>query len=219
MGYCSVADVEAQTGYSASDFLQGGTRMDAAQWSTYVQLLISSASAYIDKFCRRSFAVTDYVEYRDGQGAGKTTYRLNEQPLVELDSVEEDISPLSVATWTTRTARTSSVAGDYRVITQNGISSILFTNNAPSEGAGNLRITYSAGYAEESLVYQDVRAICIQIVENALMRKSKLQESHAARRGSTKDSAEMIPASDPKVVTDYIREQLAPYVRNSLRRA
>jgi len=218
MAYCSVADVEAQTGWSEADFLSGGARMTEAQWTDYVGILIAAASGWIDQTCRRTFALTAYTEYRDGQGADRLSYRLHEQPVAGISAVAEDTTTTAAPTWTARTARTSTVAGDYRVLEQNGITSIVFTNNAPRHGTGNLRVTYTAGFSETSATYQHVRAICLQIVENALKAKKKLQESTAARQGPTKDSAEMVPIGDPAVVTDWIREQIAPYVRHTVRR-
>jgi hypothetical protein len=219
VAYCTVVDIEAQTGYSNADFISGGTRMTAEQWTDYVTLLIASASAWIDTFCRRSFILKDYVELRDGQGVLGPIYRPHQQPVVTITEVAEDVTLTGAPTWTVRTARSALVAGDYRVLEQNGITSVVFTNNLPRCGTGNVRITYSAGFAETSGIYLHVRDICKQIVENALMRKKKLQESTAARNGPTKDAAEMIPVGDPKVVTDWIKDQLKPYVRNTVRRS
>lgn len=218
MAYCSVADIESRTGYSEADFLAGGARMTEVQWTAFVGQLAAEASAWIDQTCRRSFASASYIEYRDGQGAARLSYRLHEQPVSAVTTVEEDTNTTGVPTWVTRTARSALVAGDYQVLVQNGLTAIVFHTNAPRAGTGNLRITYTAGYAVSDPVYLHIKGIAEQIVENALLRKKKIQESTAARTGAAKDAADMVPWSDPTVITAWIKKQLAPYVRNTVRR-
>jgi hypothetical protein len=218
MVYCSVADIESRTGYSEADFITGGVRMTESQWTAYVDQLIAEASGWIDRTCRRTFASAAYVEYRDGKGADHLTYRLHEQPVTAVTTVEEDTNTTGIPAWTARTARTALVAGDYKVLVQSGLTSIVFHNNSPAAGTGNVRITYTAGYLTTDPVYLHIKGICEQIVENALLRKKKIQESTAARTGSAKDAADMIPFTDHTVITAWIREQLAPYTRNTVRR-
>jgi hypothetical protein len=218
MVYCSVADIESRTGYSEADFLAGGARMSENQWTAYVTQLIAEASAWIDQTCRRSFASASYVEYRDGQGTVRLSYRLHEQPVTAVTKVEEDTNTTGIPNWVTRTARSALVAGDYQVLVQGGLTSILFHTNSPAAGTGNLRFTYTAGYAITDPVYLHIKGICEQIVENALLRKKKIQESTAARTGAAKDAADMVPFTDPAVITAWIKKQLAPYARNTVRR-
>lgn len=216
--YCTVEQVEAATAHCASDFKQAGRVMTAEQWTAYITDQIAAASKQIDNVCRRSFAVTEYVDIRDGRWENEgREYALLEQPVVSVTQVEEDITPHLCANWVTRVPRSALVVGDYSVRTQNWITSIAFTRT-PLPGRGNLRFTYTAGYAADSPTMAEISAICQHIVENTLTRKSRLQESRAARTQASQDVAGQVPVQDPQVFTKQIRDQLKPYIRHSMRR-
>jgi hypothetical protein len=216
--YCTVEQIEAATSLRASDFKQAGVVMTPEQWTAYLTDQIQAASKQINNVCRRSFEVTEYVDIRDGKWQNEgNEYALLEQPVVSVTKVEEDITPHLMASWTVRTPRSDLVAGDYSVQTRNWITSIVFSRT-PLPGRGNIRITYTAGYTADSDAMAEISTICQHIVENVLTRKSRLQESRAARTQSSQDVSATVPVQDPTVFTSQIRTQLKPYIRYSMRR-
>lgn len=230
MVYLTQADIESSGGgYGYSDFKQAGVTMTAKQWELYCERLIDSITSAINRYCRlTTFEQNSYTEYHDGRGAtgdlGEYVERdrivmIREQPVMSITSVSEDIATANCApSWTARSQRTStSVSGtaDYQLLTRGSFLSYLYFNqNVPAKGKGNVRIMYLAGYEPSSEIMDDIRIISLQIADNILSRRKRLQEANAARTNGTKDSADMFKLdADGKIFTEDIRLQLDKYRR------
>lgn len=209
MAYTTLEEIEARTGYAASDFKQAGVAMTAEQWADETARLIAEVSNLIDRHCRRgSFEETEYTEYHDGDGqTGRETDRIyypREQPVLAVTSVAESLGDA----WADR-------AGTYDVITKGSLTQIRFRATTPRKGAGNVRIVYTAGYAAGSPTLDAIRGVALHMIATLLEIKKKRQEAIAARTMGTRDAADMVPVTDPRVFSRDILERLAPYRRNA----
>ena len=226
MAYTTQTEIEARTGYSNADFKQAGVAMTAEQWTAECTRLIAEVTNLIDRYCRRgSFESTAYTEYHDGDGAtgddgalreGDRIFYPREQPVIAVTSVSEDVGgKTAVPAWTVRTARSSEAAGDYDVIVKGPLTRVRFHANVPRQGIGTVKIVYTAGYAAGSPALDAVRGIALHMIATLLEIKKKRQEAIAARTVATRDAADMVPVTDPRVFSRDVQERLAPYRRNA----
>jgi len=224
MAYCTLADIEARTGYGSTDFKQAGVTMTAEQWGSFCEGLIAEASTAIERFCRRSsFEVREYTEFHDGRGCtgdlkefreADRIFLLREQPVVQVLSVREDqADPGRPPSWVDREARADGVAGDYSLLSRGPVSYVRFTT-VPRRGYNNVEVVYEAGYPAGSGVLEDVRGICLDVIAQHLGKKKKTQEAIAARTTGTTDAAEMTPPAEPHLtLTTDVKRRLAAYRR------
>lgn len=226
MAYLTQSEIEAHTGYTYTDFKQAGSAMSSAQWTSYLTgILIPAVQAEINHFCSRgSFEVTSYTDYFNGKGMSGLRGRMyreqdrvfipKEQPVVSVTSVSENTGyPSDAITWTARTVQSTSVGGDFALIVRNNLTRIRFHSEIPKLGIGNVKIVYTAGYTTDSATFLGIKAIALEMVANYLARKKRDQETIAARRVSTQDSANMFQEKRPELMTEEIQLMLQPYRR------
>lgn len=224
MAYVTQEEVEARTSYNYEDFKQAGAVMTSVQWAAYITDLIAAATALINKFCRvTSLEETTYTEYYDGKGpTGEfnayterdRVFHLRNRPVQSVTSVSEDVNAkTSVPSWTARTVRSVSAAGDYELLTRYGLSHIRFHNNVPAEGVSNVKVIYAAGYATGSQELDEISMIAAELVANWLTQEKQRQEAIATRNYGVRDAAEMFVPPDQRVFPKDLQERLRKYRR------
>ena len=225
--YLTQEEIEAWIGWTNASLLDLGESMTRDQWSAYLNSLSTSVSYWINRFTRRgSFMATSYIEYHDGQGntgelggysESDRIFFFLEQPVLSITRIDEEIgSEMGVQSWTLRTPRTTTSAGDYQVLTVGGaFTKVRFITNVPRRGNGNVRFTYSAGYPAGSPVLEEIKLIAMELVMNFLELKKKGQEADAARWNSTQDASNMFQLGDKRILTDDLKARLTPYQRRA----
>jgi hypothetical protein len=229
MVYLTQTDVESSGGgYGYADFKQAGATMTAKQWELYCERLIDAITSAINRYCRlTTFEQGTYYELHDGRGATgdlgeyrehDRIFLFREQPVVSVTSVSEDLaSAIDAPRWTARVQRMAGIAAgtaDYRVVSRGTLTYIYFDQTVPNQGKNNVRIVYLAGYEPSSETMDDIRIIALQLADNILSRRKRLQEANAARTNGTKDSADMFKLdADGAIFTPDIRMQLDKYRR------
>jgi len=238
MTYISQSDIEQWTGFSNADFKYGGTTMTSTQWTAFCTQIVKKVTQAIDRFCNvptlETHTATEYhsgrndaaQDFRNYFYAGYTIYN---SAYTELDrtfflrevvqtattvKVEEDTTVTATPTWTERTQRTSTATGDFNVLQHNDLTSISFINNIPCSGRDNVRITYTAGYASGSAELDAINQAAIEIAQNLLLRKKKIQEASTIRGTGVRDYSPMFELLDEKVaLSENIKQTLIPYRR------
>jgi len=226
MAYCTQAEIEAHTGYSYNDFRQADAFMSSAQWIAYTTLIISGATQTINKYCQRgSFESAEYTEYHNGRGPtgdrGRyyrdidKTFLPREQPVISVTSVHVDTSASEVPAWTAMTVRGTGEIGNFAVVSDGYVTRIVFHNNTPDAGNGNVKLVYQAGYASGSPVLADIKFITLDLISNFLAKKKREQEGVVASFDSgTQTIAQMISMLHPEIFTEDLKLRLAPYKRS-----
>jgi hypothetical protein len=136
-----------------------------------------------------------------------TTYA----PLV----IEENVSSENaIPSWSTRTAQTGVVAGDYRVITEDELTLIRFHTNVPKKGYWNLKFTYYTGYDHASDQFKTIKLQILRCFKNFVMLKKKTQEPFTIRAHGVRDFATMFePFDESHILGDMEKMALEPYRR------
>ena len=111
--------------------------------------LINNGSEFIENYTNRKFAITDYLEIRDGTGNAKMP--IYYAPITEITSVK---------IW------------DAEVTAKNTSNLIYFTDgNVFPIGIMNIQISYKAGFASTPL---DVKQACIELVSYKYKQKDRI---------------------------------------------
>jgi hypothetical protein len=240
MTYITRSDVEAFTGFSYTDFKVGGQVMTEGQWVEHLNFVLPLIDQMLNRYCNvTSFdPTTSIVELHDGRGANNdefgtssvglvyygingTTYNVSDytfylrEPFYSMTSVEEDTgSKTALQSWQTRTQRTSTVIGDYEVVTKNEVTWIEFNQNIPSAGRNNVRITYMAGYGKTTAQYKEIQLQALRMASNYLLLKKKVQEVTTIRASGIRDFAQMFDIMNESVIlTEAIKMVLDKYKR------
>lgn len=178
---CQLADVQTYLGDSA------------AASSPVLALLITNASAFIEQYCNRTFALTSYTETRNGNGGNKL-FLLN-GPVVSVSSVTVDgnvvpPSPNPLASgW---------VNDDSMVYIRGGWFAC---------GIQNVTVQYSAGFATTPA---DVAQACIELVAEKFAKRNRIDK--ASETLGTQQTQAYIQADMPA----RVKTALQPYVRWNL---
>ncbi|MGH8321611.1 MAG: phage head-tail connector protein [Gammaproteobacteria bacterium] len=154
---CQLQDVKSYIG-------QNNTRSD-----TVLQSLISNASAFIERYCSRTFAQADYSETRNGTGG----YRMpmKQAPITAVSSVS--VNDLAVPAAVNGTS--------YGYVWDSEI--IYIRPGAPpsqlpwafSLGIQNVVIDYTAGY---SMIPLDVAQACIELVASKFAKRDRIDKKN-----------------------------------------
>lgn len=240
--YITQGDIEQFTGFSNADFKYGGTTMTATQWATFATNVCAKVTQMINRFCCVTTLETHTAtEYHSGRNDGAQDFRnyftyvsdnANTQYYTDLDKsfylfevcqiattvkVEEDTTTTSTPNWTTRDIRTATATGDYDVFQHNDLTAVRFINNVPCRGRDNVRITYTAGYASGSVELDAINLIAIEIAQNLLLRKKKVQEATTIRGTGVRDYSPMFELQNERdLLSQNVREQLMPYRRHMM---
>lgn len=245
MAYVTRNDLEAFSGMSYTDFKIGGATMTESQWITFLGLTLPNIDQALNRYCNvTSFdPTTTIVEYHSGRGANDdemggfspryftygldtqgTTYLMSDKTFYlkevfySLTSVEEDVSPKTTApSWVTRTQRTTGVAGDFEVRTEDEVTTIVFHNNIPMYGEKNVKITYKCGYGTSTSQYSEIKLQALRMATNFLLLKKKVQEAVNIRAQGIRDYSQMFDImNESSILTPNIKEVLDKYRRHPI---
>lgn len=151
--------------------------------------LIVRVTELFEKYCGLSqFKSQSYTDYLDGSGSQRLF--LDQRPIISIELLAADYD------WTWGTDSTYA-ATDFRVIDDH----IVLKDETFPEGIGNIKVTFTAGYAE---IPNDLKQACIMEV---------------ARLYKRKDTIDVISKSYDAggSVTKYI-DGILPEVKNTLKR-
>ena len=185
----TLADVKTYTG--ATD-----TSGDPA-----ITALISNASAFIERFCNRTFASTSYTETRNGNNRARMM--LNNSPITAVSSLSIDGYSIPASTGPTVGGYTFDSHSLYLrpgYINGSGFGAYgEFTG-----GIQNVVIAYTAGFAT---VPSDVAQACIELIAFKMAKRNRIDkknETLGAQQTIGFDTSDM-PAS--------VKTALVPYQR------
>jgi hypothetical protein len=228
MTYVTAHEVEAFTGFSYLDFKESGITMTETQWNDFLNVSLGNVDQMIHRYCNvTSFdPATTVVEYHSGRGQTDDTgptadwitsdreFYLREV-LYSFTSAEEDVSAKTEApSWSTRTKRTTGVAGDYEVLTTNELTKIVYNQNVPAQGSDNVRFTYKCGYGYTTQQYKQIKFCALRMMSNYLLHKKKIQEAATIRAQGVRDYSQMFDImNESAILTENIKLILDKYKR------
>lgn len=178
---CAFSDVQTYIGDSA------------ASSATVLQALITNASAFIEQYCNRTFAVTAYNETRNGNG-GDRLFLLN-GPIVAVTGVTVDGQIIPQAT--------DSLAYGW----VNDDSIVYIRAGCFARGVQNVNVQYSAGFAT---IPADVAQACIELVAEKFAKRNRIDK--ASETLGQQQTQSYIQADMPA----RVKTALQPYVRWNL---
>ena len=211
--YCLVDDVKD---YGVPDYQELGFEAEN-DYDKFISRLIARASRMADRYCNRpdgffngGATVTDYFDvkeedstfhYPETERTGiydvyRRTFFASQSPIVSITSIHKNTANLGdTPSWTEITA--------YYMDSDTG-RIVIKDTVAPTNGIGNLRVIYKAGYATEP---DEIKWACEELVVNGL--NGMLQDSLNSKIRFTRP----VPSSfsSAKVFTDAIKEKLTPY--------
>lgn len=151
MALCTLSDVKLLLGIQSID-----TNED-----DLISTLIDNVSSMFETYCGRTFTSTTYTEYYDGLGGDKLY--TNQYPIVSVSGIYDDSSwAYGVDTL---------IDSSYYRISTNGLSVNLVPGQIFSEGSGNIKIIYTAGYTTIPL---DLKQACIDEVARKYKRRDRI---------------------------------------------
>ena len=190
---------------------------DEDKFDSFVSSIIDRASRFIDRITNRpddffsgGVAITEYKDGKEDmsrvlssdseraaiQDEARRTYFLMHQPVLTVSSISKNVAQLgSTDSWTAITK--------YRLNLTSG-RLVIASGSAPSQGIDNLKIVYTAGF---TTVPTDIRFVCEELVANQL--KALVQQGMAVKVRFAQPT--LVNFSNPKVLTESIKERLAPY--------
>ena len=171
MALCNLDDVKAFLG------------LEAPTSDDLLNTLINNASAFIENYTNRVFAVTNYVEIRNGTGNAKMPVQY--APITQLNSVKiNDV--------------------DYTSYVKNTDNLIWFTNgNIFPSGLMNVELNYMAGY---DAIPSDVSQVCVDLVAYKFKQKDRIGINSKTLGGE-------IVTFELRDIRVDIQNKLASYVR------
>lgn len=175
---CQLSDVQAYLGDSAAS--------SAAVLGT----LIQNASAFIEQFCNRTFAIANYTETRNGNG-GNRLFLMN-GPIVTVTAVSVDGQTVAAA---------PSVTANGWV---NDDSIVYLRGGCFTRGVQNVTVAYSAGFAATPA---DVSQACIELVAEKFAKRNRIDK--ASETLGTQQTQAYIQSDMPA----RVKTALKPYVR------
>ena len=128
-------------------------------------------------------------------------------------SMDAGVTGVVFDTYVTQTGMNVS-GGDYEIYCENDVTRIIFHNNVPAQGYGNVKFTYNSGYAVTTAQYNDVKFQALRACTNVLLTKKKIQEASTIRNFGVRDYSTMFDAfSEGVVLDDKIKNGLEQYRR------
>lgn len=178
----TLADVKTYSG--ASD-----TSTDAV-----ISQLIENASAFIERFCNRIFAITAYSETRNGNNRPRMT--LNNGPISTVTSVTIDSVAIVASSGPTVPGYTFD---EHSVYLRPG-----GTYNTFRRDVQNVQVSYSAGFAT---VPYDVAQACIELIQFKLAKRTRIDKKSETLGSQQTISFDLsdIPASVRSALLSYQR--------------
>lgn len=155
-----------------------------------LQALITAASTMFETLCNRSFKSIADTGLYDGSGGFRQF--LPSYPIISVASV--DVDGISVPF-----AGTSTTATGYRL----GTNSIIRNGQKFPVGIGNVKVTYTAGYAT---IPEDLARACIHMVAFMYRGGSRVGESSkSVGGGTTSYSIKDMPDEVRLIISNYMR--------------
>lgn len=234
MTYVTLSDIKEFMGFSNKDMKINGVQMSDAEFESFVTTHVPQIEQMVHRFCNViSFEPTLVTEYKSGRGASdddsstsdyldsdvefylRNLYLTNTSPSYVPIVIEEDMSaPTAAPSWTTRTARSASVGGDYQVFTDSELTYVRFHNNIPRQGKMNVRFTYYTGYLLTSKEYGDIKLQVLRAFKNLIMLKKKTQEASTIRNYAVRDYSQMFePFDESSILSESEKSALERYRR------
>lgn len=179
---CQLADVKLYIG--ATD-----TSTDSV-----ITALITNASAFIERFCNRTFAVTAYTETRNGNN--RPRMMLNNAPITAVTGLAIDSVTIPASTGVGVPGYTFD---EHSIYLRPGGA-----YNTFCRGVQNVVVSYSAGFAA---VPSDIAQACIELIAFKLAKRSRLDkksETLGTQQTISFDTSDM-PAA--------VKTTLLPYQR------
>lgn len=127
--------------------------------NTMVNAIINSMSKFFTTYCGRNFINAEYTEYYDGTDTDKLF--LKNYPIITLDSLYIDATRVFAAS--------SLISSAYYLLNKASGIVTLFNYGIFPCGKGNIKVTYDAGYATDSIPY-DLKHACRLAVLHAYKR-------------------------------------------------
>jgi hypothetical protein len=178
---CQLTDVQTYLGDSASS---SAVALDA---------LIENASAFIEQYCNRTFALANYTETRNGNG-GNRLFLLN-GPVVSVTAVSVNGQTIAAA---------PSVMANGWV---NDDSMVYLRGGCFTRGFQNVTVAYSAGFAT---IPADVAQACIELVAEKFAKRNRIDK--VSETLGTQQTQAYIQADMPA----RVKTALQPYIRWNL---
>lgn len=171
MALCTLADVKAYLS------------LETTTSDDLLNMLIENASAFIENYTNRVFAITTYQEMRNGTGNAKMPVEY--APIVDLVSVKvNDI--------------------DYTQYAKNTDTLIWFISGGIfTTGLMNVELNYTAGYAS---IPADISQVCIDLVAYKFKQKDRIGLNSKTLAGE-------VISFELRDIRADIQNKLAPYIR------
>lgn len=232
--YFTVGEFKAFTGFSFRDMKIDGVQMTDPQLTQLVDDYQPMIAQMVHRYCNvDTFIPTLVTEYKNGRGTSdndtpvsdyldsdvefylRNLYLTSAAPVYAPIVVQEDTgSPNSPETWTTRTARTAAVGGDYRVLTDKELTWVRFHNSIPRQGVANVKFTYYTGYLTTSAQFLDIKLQVMRAFKNLIMTKKKVQEATTIRNYGVRDYSSMFePFDESSILSESEKTALDRYKR------
>jgi len=231
--YFTIQELKDLVGFSEKDMKTAGLQMNEVQFQGLVDLYEPKIAQMVHRFCYvTDFRPTQVTEYKSGRGASdddsatsdyldsdveyylRNLYLSGPSPTYTL-VVEEDMSPpTATPSWTIRTERSNTSAGDYQIFPEDELTLIRFHSNVPRAGKRNVRMTYYTGYAPTSAEFGDIKLQVIRAFKNLLMLKKKTQEASTIRNYAVRDYSQMFePFDESSILSESEKTALERYRR------
>ncbi|OYV49373.1 MAG: hypothetical protein B7Z78_13805 [Rhodospirillales bacterium 20-60-12] len=159
-----------------------------------ITALIANASAFIESFCNRTFAITAYTETRNGNN--RPRMMLNNSPITAISSLAIDAVTIPLSTGPTVPGYTFDLNSIY--LRPGG------SYNTFRRDVQNVQVSYSAGF---SSVPSDVAQACIELVAFKRAKRSRID-----KKNETLGSQQTI-GFDTSDMPASVKTTLMPYQR------
>lgn len=232
--YATKEDIQEFMGFSKKDMKINGVQMSDSEFESFCDEMVPKIAQMVHRFCNViSFEPTVVVEYKNGKGTSdddsstsdyldsdvefylRNLYLTSATPAYAPIIVEENVSSATaIPSWTTRTAQSDTVAGDYTVVTESELTYVRFHNNIPIQGKRNVRFTYYTGYAPASAEFGDIKLQVLRAFKNLIMLKKKTQEASTIRNYAVRDYSQMFePFDESSILSESEKSALERYKR------
>lgn len=185
---CTLGQVQTYVGTQASD-----TSAAAA-----MEQLIEGASAFIERFCNRTFGSATYAEVRNGNDRAKLM--TNESPITAVSSVSVDGVAIAPSAGPTVAGYTFD---SYAIYLRPGLTVSRFWR-----GVQNVELTYTAGYAT---IPPDIAQACVELIAFKLAKRTRID-----KKNETLGSQQTI-GFDISDMPAGVKTALLPYQRFTVR--
>ena len=192
MSLCALADVQGYIGNT-----------DAAL-VPILTTLVANASAFIERYCGRTFELGTYTETRNGNGA--TAMYMRQGPLVSVQGVTVDgvaipAAPDAISYGFVFDEHKVYVRG-YARVSPSAPGTMIGSVGSFRRGIQNVVIAYTAGYASIPL---DLNQACVELVADKYAKRKRIDEK------SQTTGAQMTAAYDLSDISARVKTAINAY--------